>query len=167
MRLRTVVAVALLAALALPAAGGAVEGNPKRFELSWVEHARAGGRIVMTFKVTQVHFQFGAWAAQVEFHNRSGKTMRVRPQFALLVSKTKGQDPNFQALLVRRSQPRLPVLLFPGQRWKGVMSGPGRPRVDTWIRFNFGYFAVTGLFADSPGGFSWITDHTFQIAETA
>ena len=167
MRLRTVVALALLAVLALPEAGGAVEGNPKRFELSWVEHARTGGRVVMTFRVTRVHFQFEAWAAQVEFHNRSGKTMRVRPQFGLLVSKTKGQDPSFQALLARRSQPRLPAILFPGQRWKGVISGPGRPRSGTWVRVNFGFFAVRGLYADMPDGFSWITDHSFQTGEKA
>ena len=167
MRLRTVVALALLATLALPAAGGAVEGNPNRFELSWVEHARKGGRVVMTFRVSRVHLQFGAFAAQVEFHNRSGKTMRIRPQFALLVSRTKGQDPDYQALLVQRSEPRLPAFLFPGQRWTGVMSGRGRPRSGTWVRFNFGFFAVKGLYADSPNGFSWITDHSFRVAEKA
>ena len=149
MRLRTVLGVVLLAALALPAGAGAVEGNPKRYELSWVEHMRKSGRIVMTFRVKQVHFQFDAWAAEVEFHNRSRQTMRIRPQFALLVSKSKGQDPDYQALLVRRSEPALPRILFPGQRWRGVMAGPGRPRNTLWIRFN------------------WITDHSFQLAETA
>jgi hypothetical protein len=166
MRLRTVVA-ALVAALALPAVGGSVTGNPQRFELGWVEHARKNGRIVMTFRVEQVHLQFGAFAAEVEFHNRSTRTIRVRPQFALLVSRTKTADANNQALLVRRSAPKLPTILFPGQRWKGVMSGTGRPRNDMWVRFNFGFFAVKNLYADQPNGFAWITDHVFQIGQTA
>ena len=154
-------------ALVVPAGGAGQNGNPQRFKLDWVEHARKNGKIVMTFRVKQLHLQFGAFAAEVEFQNRSTKTIRVRPQFALLVSKTKGQDPNFQALLVRRSEPRIPRIIFPGQRWKGVMSGTGRPRDDSWVRFNFGYFVVKGLFADQPNGFAWITDHSFQVGTAA
>ena len=158
---------AVAAALLFPAAATTQTGNPQRFELGWVEHARKNGRIVMTFRVEQVHLQFSAFAAEVEFHNRSSRTIRVRPQFALLLSKTKAEDPNYEALLVRRSKPRLPTVLFPGQRWKGVMSGPGRPRNGSWVRFNFGFFAVKNLYADQPNGFAWITDHTFQIGQTA
>ena len=157
--------VAAALVLAVPAA--AETGNPQRFELDWVEHARKNGRVVMTFRVEQVHFQFRAFSAQIEFHNRSGRTIRIKPQFALLVSRTKGQDPSYQALVVRRSQPRLPTILFPGQRWRGAVAGPGRPRGGTWIRFNFGYFAVKGLYADSPDGFAWITDHSFRVAHAA
>lgn len=165
--MRRVLVLITLVALAVPAGAGAVDANPQRFKLGWVEHARKNGRIVMTFRVAQVHFQYTAWSAEVEFHNRSGKTMRIKPQFALLLARTRGQDPDYEALVVRRSLPRVPAILFPGQRWKGVMSGPGRPRRDTWVRFNFGYFAVKGLFADNPNGFAWITDHSFQVGEVA
>lgn len=165
--MRRAVSVVLLVALALPAAASALVGDPERYKLDWVEHARKNGRIVMTFRVKQVYFEGQAWAAQVEFHNRSAQTIRIRPQFALLLSRTRRGDADYQALLARRAKPALPKILFPGQRWQGAIAGPGRPRNDTYVRVNFGFFAVKGLFADSPNGFAWITDHVFQFGEVA
>jgi len=116
-----------------------------------------------------VHFQFSAWSAQVEFRNRSENTIAIKPQFALLLAKTgSSTDPDsFEALVARRAQPALPKQLFPGQRWRGVIAGPGRPKRGTYVRVNFGFFVVSGLFRDKSKGFSWITDHVFQVAQVA
>lgn len=160
-------AIVALAAAALAAPAAALSGDPERYDVGWHEALRARGKVAMTFTVTSVHFQFQAWSAQVAFENRSAKTITIKPQFALLLAKTKNADADFQALVVQRAQPALPKILFPGQRWKGVIAGRGRPLHGTYIRVNFGFFVVSGLFADSSKGFSWITDHVFQLARVA
>jgi hypothetical protein len=166
MALRRLVLVAVAAA-ALVAPAGAVTGDPDRYDVGWHETLRARGKVAMTFTVARVNFEFTAWSAQVEFRNLSQKTIQIKPQFALLLAKTRDADANFQALVVRRSLPALPKKLVPGQRWKGVIAGPGRPRVGTYVRVNFGFFVVSGLFRDNSLGFSWITDHVFQVARVA
>jgi hypothetical protein len=162
---RLVLVAAAAAALAAPA--GADTGDPDRYNVDWHETLRARGKVAMTFTVTRVHFQFTAWSAQVEFHNLSAKTINVQPQFALLLAKTRNADADFQALVARRAQPALPRILFPGQRWKGLIGGPGRPIRGSYVRVNFGFFVVSGLFADKSKGFSWITDHVFRVARVA
>lgn len=158
--------VALAFALLAPAAA-AESGNPDRHRLGWHETMRVQGKVAMTFAVAQVHFQLAAWSAEIEFHNRSARTMRIRPQFALLLSRSRTSDRNLEALLVRRSRPALPELLKPGERWHGVVSGPGRPRSGAWVRFNFGFYVVSGLFRDRSRGFAWITDHAFRVEPRA
>ena len=153
-----------VAALVVPGGAAAVDADPARFRLDWTEKARVGAKVVMTYRVKQILFQYTAWSAEVEFANLSKKTIRIRPQFALLLSRTKSQDANYEALLARRSKPPLPRLLFPGQRWRGIISGPGRARRGAWVRVNFGFFA-TDLFRDQPKGFSWITDNAFEVGD--
>jgi hypothetical protein len=165
MRRLALLAVAVAAVTAAPA--GAVAGDPDRYNVGWNETLRARGKVAMTFTVTRVHFQFDAWSAQVEFHNRTRKTIRVEPQFGLLLAKSKKIDAEYQPLLALRAEPALPKTLSPGQRWKGVIAGPGRPVRGTYVRVNFGFFVVSGLFQDKSRGFSWITDHLFQVARTA
>jgi len=158
----------LTAVLALPAGAAVVGADRTNYRLGWVEHARHNGKVVMTFRVKAVEFQLASWSAEVEFHNRSGRTIRVRPEFALLSSKMRRYDPDDSvALLSDEARPRIPTIVFPGQRWKGTLSGPRRPRNNTFVRVNFGFFEVKGLFPDSPTGFSWITDHVLKVAEVA
>jgi hypothetical protein len=161
--------VVLIAAVLAPAAGASgFVADRAEYRLNWVEHARKSGRIVMTFRVERVNFDSRSWTAQVSFHNRSSKTMRIRPEFALMVSRSRKYDPDaFRPLLAGPARPRMPSIFFPGQRWKGTLAGPGRPSYNTFVRVSFGFFLVKGLFADSPAGFSWITDHVFKVAEVA
>jgi hypothetical protein len=161
--------VLMLPAVLAPAAGGSgFVADRAQYRLNWVEHARKSGRIVMTFRVERVDFEARSWAARVSFRNRSGRTIRVRPEFALLVSSKRKYDPDtFRPLLAGPPRPRMPSIFFPGQSWKGTLSGPGRPSYNTFVRVNFGFFVVTGLFADSPTGFNWVTDHVFKVAEVA
>lgn len=159
----------LIAVVLAPAAGASgFAADRAQYRLNWVEHARKSGRIVMTFRVERVDFESRSWAARVSFHNRSTKTLRIRPEFALLVSRRRKYDPDsFQPLLAGPARPRMPSIFFPGQSWKGTLSGPGRPPYNTFVRVNFGFFVVKGLFPDSPAGFNWITDHVFKVAEVA
>jgi hypothetical protein len=139
-----------------------------QYRLNWVEHARKSGRIVMTFRVERVDFAPRSWTARVSFRNRSTQTMRIRPEFALLVSTKRRYDPDaFRPLLAGPPRPRMPSIFFPGQSWEGTLAGPGRPSYNTFVRVNFGFFVVRGLFTDSPTGFNWITDHVFKVAEVA
>lgn len=162
-------ATAVSAAVVAPAAGTSdFTADRAQYRLNWVEHARKSGRIVMTFRVERVDFEPRSWAARVSFQNRSTQTMRIRPEFGLLVSTKRKYDPSaFRPLLAGPPHPRMPSIFFPGQSWKGTLSGPGRPSYNTFVRVNFGFFVVAGLFADSPAGFSWITDHVFKVAEVA
>jgi len=165
MALRRALLAALVAAVALPASASPLAADPSRFQLDWSERAVSRGKVVMTFRVKVVHFEFQAWSAEVTFVNRSRQTVTVKPQFALLLSRTK-QGERYEALVARRSRPALPKTLRPGQSWTGIIGGVGRPRTGTFVRFNFGYFAGSNLFPDSKG-FAWITDHVFQVGEAA
>jgi hypothetical protein len=159
----------VIPAVLAPAAGtSGLTADRAHYRLNWVEHARKSGRIVMTFRVEQVEFESRSWAARVSFHNRSAKTIRIRPEFGLLVSTRRKYDPDtFRPLLAGPARPRMPSIFFPGQSWKGTLSGPGRAPYNSFVRVNFGFFVVAGLFADSPIGFNWITDHVFKVAEVA
>jgi hypothetical protein len=168
MRRLVIPITAVAAVLAVPAGASGSVAARDQYRLGWVEHARKDGKIIMTFRVRQVSLQIRSWSAQVEFQNRTGRTLRIRPEFALIVSRTRRYDPDsYEPLLAQQTRPRIPTIVFPGQRWKGKLSGPERPRNNRFVRVNFGFFGVKGLFADSPTGFSWITDHVFKVAQIA
>jgi hypothetical protein len=60
--------------------------------------------------------------------------------------------------------PELPLVLSPGQTWRGVISAPGALAAGRWVRVVFGMLAPIGT---GPPGLReqliWITDHAYQL----
>jgi hypothetical protein len=163
------IALCVLAALVLALAPGA---QARTITINWVERTSADfGYQPMTFKVTTVVITAKAWAVRASVTNRSRRALNIvapadtyPPQytFGLGWGKPCAEGTHgcgLQTLRRTYSKPALPRTLRPGQTWKGVFGGPGKPVRGKLINVTFGFFVAAG----EQDGFSWISQRSFRL----
>lgn len=144
----------------------------RTIKLNWVDRISADfGYLPMTIAVRQVVITPRAWAVHASITNRSRKAIRIAkpivshpPQYTFgLGWAPKCPPPSFSCKLETRdftyAKPPFPGILRPGQTWKGVYGGPGRPAKGKLIYGTFGYFVPAG----ARDGFSWLTQNAFKL----
>lgn len=162
-----VLTLSLLVALALAPAVQA-----RTIKLNWVDRVTSDfGYQPMTFKVGTVVLTAKAWAVHASVTNRSGTALRIASPLNTYPAQytfglgwaPKCPPPSTSCALetLRRtySKPALPKTLRPGQTWKGVFGGPGKPARAKLISVTFGYFVPAG----KSDGFSWISQRAFKL----
>jgi hypothetical protein len=152
---------------------------PQAADLNWVEsYGEAGARLV--FGVQRFEVLGSGWRAKISLTNRTSVRYAVSDpdstlaqQFGLMLFQS-GDLRQLEQLnragelpAVRRAEvfhPALPLVLKPGQTWRGVISAPGALAAGRWVRVVFGMLAPIG---NSPRGLPeqliWITDHAYQL----
>lgn len=131
-------------------------------------------------EVRALRLERSSWSVEASVVNRTGIAWRIgRPhvpggtKFGLILLAT-GEESEWRAMVARgqvtpalvatRFVPVLPDLLRPGERWRGVFSGPGRLPAGSYVRFAFGRFTAT---AEPPSGLPWrlmaVTSRPVQI----
>jgi hypothetical protein len=155
------VLIAVVSAATLTAPSSA--GPARTIRLAWSERATEGSRTVMTYNVRTLTLAANTWSVDASFRNTSRKTLRLRPDFALLYGSSSANVKAMKRLNARTFRPALPAILRPGKGWSGRMSGVGaRSLKNTNVRVHFGYFA--GRVLAERAGFSWITDHVLRLS---
>jgi hypothetical protein len=115
-----------------------------------------GGPIV--YRVRTIRIAPSGWSVTASVVNRTKEPLRIvyahEPagynDFGIRV----GEAPA-QAL---HSSPPVPILLRPGERWSGTLSGPEGLARGTLVRVQFGQFGT--LHGDR---FTWVTDHAYRV----
>ncbi len=119
-------------------------------------------------EVRVLRLERSSWSVEASVVNRTGIAWRIgRPhvlggsKFGLIVLAT-GEESEWRAMVARgqvtpaliatQFVPELPDLLRPGERWRGVFSGPGRLPAGSYVRFAFGRFTAT---VEPPRGLPW------------
>ena len=160
-----------------------VKAPPQTARLGWEEKYPAEGAAlvfgVSTFSVTR-----NGWKAEVSVENRSkvgwevGDSRRtVERAFGVLLFPNNDLDEldrrnrsgDLPAIRPATSfHPALPVVLRPGETWKGTMAAPGALAGGLWVRLSFGTFSSVG---EPPKGASphvvWFTDHAHELDQVA
>jgi hypothetical protein len=181
-RLLTLVAFAMLAAgcsseaKPIPPARAAA---PQAAPLHWLESYGEAGALLV-FGVERFEVLESGWRATISLKNGTSVRYSVRnpessldQQFGVMLFQT-GDLRQLEQLnragelpAVRRAevfQPALPLVLEPGQTWRGVISAPGALAAGRWVRVVFGMLVPIGT---SPSGLPerliWITDHASQL----
>ena len=162
-------ATALCALAALALAPGA---KAQTIKLNWLDRTTTDfGYQPMTFKVSTVVITAKAWAVRASVANGSKRVLRIvapeggyPPQYAFGLGWGKPcaegtHGCGLQTLRRTYSKPAIPRTLRPGQTWKGVFGGPGKPARGKLINVTFGYFLVPG----QQDGFSWISQRAFTL----
>jgi hypothetical protein len=165
MRLRRLLSVTAVAALALPASASAGVVH-----VNWREQAKVGGKPVVQFHVETLasskQGNHSVWVVVASVTNRSSKTLTLSKQFGLARYRgAKDVSPRLGTLLPALTfRPALPKTLRPGQTWRGAFGGFGVPPDGTYVRVVFGRFAGPAV----PGApFAWITDHARRWCSAA
>lgn len=189
---RTFTAVLLLALAAVGAAGCGTSGTavsvpatvkapPQTARLGWEEPYPAK-EPALVFGVVSFTVTRDGWTADISVENRSQVGWEVGDPrhaaaraFGVLLFPNDDLDE-----LERRNRggdlpairhatdydPALPLVLRPGQTWRGTISAPGALAGGLWVRLSFGPFVAAG---DPPQGAEpqvvWFTDHAYRLDE--
>lgn len=148
---------------------------PQTADLGWSEHYDGtAGRLV--FGVSRFEVLENGWRADISITNKTTVRYSIGdPQasidrlFGLMLFKT-GDLRELEQLnragelpAARRAdgfRPELPLVLEPGQTWKGTMSARGALAAGRWMRVVFG--PLVAIAADSQQ-LTWITDHAYLL----
>ncbi len=188
--LRAVSAVLLLALVAVAAAGCAssdggvsvpatVRAPPQRAQLGWEEPYPAK-QPALVFRVSSFTVTRSGWTADISVENTSDVAWEVgdprtaaQLAFGVLLFpnddldelERRNRDGNMPAIRHATTyDPALPLVLRPGNTWRGTISAPGALAGGLWMRLSFGPFVSA---ADPPDGAAsevvWFTDHAYRL----
>jgi hypothetical protein len=141
---------------------------PQTIALGWRESD--GG---LTYSVRSIAVTEDGWRVEASVTNRRRDALDVlyphlagHTRFGLIVSTHRElpstdrfadlETPFFE----QEEHPPVPTTLQPGESWRGVFSGPGRPPRGTYIRVTFGRFVPPGRPAE---GFHLVTRHVVRL----
>ena len=164
--------------VAVPAA---VKAPPQTARLGWEEPYPAA-KAALVFGVSSFTVTRSGWAADLSVENTSqvgwevGDPAKAAARaFGVLLFPNDDLDEldrrnrsgDLPAIRPAASYtPALPLVLRPGQTWRGTISAPGPLAGGLWVRISFGPFTSVG---DPPEGAQpqvvWFTDHAHRLAE--
>lgn len=151
--------------------------QPTTIELDWREHyGEPNARL--HFSVQRLEVTKQGWRARISFRNGTKTAFELarRPHrltFGVLLLDSgelarldelnkRGELPPPRA--AARYEPALPLVVRPGESWRGTISAPGSLPEGSWVRVVFGAFVALGT---PPAGMQspviWITDRTSRI----
>ncbi len=162
-----------------PSVPAAVKAPPQTARLGWEEHYPAG-KAALVFGVSSFTVTSDGWTADLSVENRSQVGWEVGDPrdaasraFGVLLFPTDDLDEldrrnrsgDLPAIRQATSYtPALPLVLRPGQTWRGTIAAPGALAGGLWVRLSFGPFTSVG---EPPEGAQpqvvWFTDHAHQL----
>ncbi len=159
----------------------AVKAPPQTVRLGWEEPYPAG-KTALVFGVSSFTVTSGGWTADLSVENTSQVGWAVGDPreaasraFGVLLFPNddlgeldrRNRSGDLPALRPATSYiPALPLVLRPGQTWKGTIAAAGALAGGLWVRLSFGPFTSVGK---PPEGAQpqvvWFTDHAHRLAE--
>lgn len=160
-----------------------VKAPPQAAELGWQEPYPAE-KPALVFGVSSFAVTRSGWTADVSVENRSDVRWTVGdprdaaelafgvllfPNNDLDELERRNRSGDLPAIRhATRYDPALPLVLNPGQTWRGTISAPGALAGGLWVRLSFGPFTSAGK---PPAGANplvgWFTDHAYHLEEVA
>ena len=152
-----------LSAVALAAGCGSSSTPPAEAQVThvnWREagnpHNLLGGPIV--FGVRSIRIVPTGWSVSASVVNRTKEPLRIVYAHEPAGHNAFGIRVGDVMVQARDSHPPVPILLRPGQQWRGTLSGPEGLATGTLVRVQFGQFGT--LHGDR---FTWVTDHAYRV----
>ena len=147
----------------LAACGGGSNPPPARAQVAHVDwreagdpHNLLGGPIV--YRVRTIRVAPSGWTVTASVVNRTKEPLRIVYAHEQTGQNAFGIRVGEGAAHALHFQPKVPVLLRPGEGWSGWFSGPERLPSGTLVHVQFGQFGT--LHGDR---FTWVTDHAYRV----
>jgi hypothetical protein len=119
-----------------------------------------GGPIV--YRVKTIRIAPGGWSVRALVANRTKVPLRIvyahEPAGHNAFGIVLGEDGFGPVATATRFDPKVPILLQPGERWSGTFSGPDAVAAGALVHVQFGQFGTPH--ADR---FAWVTDHAYRV----